>query len=416
MRYLLTLLLVAYVLPASAQFVEVHPESVGMSSERLERLDAVIQREIDAERIAGVISLILRDGKAAHYKSYGMMNKEEGIPMPKDAILRIASMSKAVTSVAVMMLYEEGHFSLNDPVHKFIPEFKDAVVAVEDGDGFKTVPADRPISIRHLLTHTAGLTYGAGLANEDYEKASLTGWYFADKDETIGSAIKRLASLPLHAHPGDRWQYGYSTDVLGYFVEVVSGMPLDRFFEDRIFEPLGMQDSHFFLPPEKAERFAPVYGIGESGELELLESTEETDYIHGPRMCFSGGAGLLSTATDYGRFLQMLLNGGELDGIQLLSPKTIELMRADHIDDLEGWGENGFGLGFWVVEDLGIHGELSSEGAYGWGSAYYPIYWIDPAERMIGMIMTQLRPAGGLDLNQRYQRMAYQAIVKSFSE
>ena len=206
--------------------------------------------------------------------------------------------------------------------------------------------------------------------------------------------------------------YGFSTDVLGYFVEVVSGRPLDRFFEERIFKPLKMHDTAFFLPPDKADRLVPVYGVNAAGALELREPTTTTDYLHGPRQCFSGGAGLLSTITDYGRFLQMLLQDGELDGTRLLSPKTVELMRVNHTAAMYPWDPTGFGLGFWVIDDLGRYGELGSEGAYGWGSAYYPIYWIDPAERLVGIFMTQLLPAGSHNLRKLFYTMTYQAMVE----
>jgi CubicO group peptidase (beta-lactamase class C family) len=344
-----------------------------------------------------------------------MMDVEAGIPMREDAILRIASMSKAITSVAVMMLYEEGRFRLNDPVSKYMPAFSRQIVAVAPpagsppGTPYGTEPAKRPITIRHLLTHTAGLTYGDGPAAAEYKAAGLSGWYFADKDETIAEAIDRLATLPLHGHPGESWQYGYATDVLGRFVEVVSGMPLDRFLEERIYRPLGMVDTCFFLPPEKAERLAPVYGY-DGGKLVKNETSATTDYIHGPRKCFSGGAGILSTAHDYGRFLQMLLNRGELDGVRILSPKTVDLMHANHTGDKYRRDTDAFGLGFWVIDDLGFYGELGSEGAYGWGSAYYPQYLIDPEERMVAMLLTQLRPSGGLDLNQRFKVLLYQAL------
>lgn len=397
---------------ATAQVAQADPEALGLSAQRLSRLDAAVQSYIEQEQIAGAVTLIRRRGQTAQLKSYGMMDIEAGKPMPTDAIFRIASMSKAVTTTAVMILYEEGKLLLSDPVHKYIPEFKDPVVAVENtgGDGYSLIPATQQITIHHLLTHTSGLGYGYGIARDRYEEAGLTGWYFADKKEPIGQVIKRLAGLPLDFNPGERWGYGYSTDVLGYLVEVVSGMPLDEFFRTRIFEPLNMADTHFFLPPEKAGRLAPVYGL-EEGKLKLMEPTNTTDYIHGPQTCFSGGAGLLSTIEDYGRFLQMLLNGGELEGVRLLSPKTVELMRADHLGDTYGGPGVGFGLGFWVVNDLGLYGKLGSTGSYGWGSAYYPEYWIDPGEEMIGIMMTQLRPAGGIDLREKFRSTVYQAVI-----
>ncbi len=392
--------------------------ALGFDESRLHRLDAVIDESIAQKRLAGGVIYIARDGQIAQLKAYGMQDIEKGKPMPVDAIFRIASMSKAVTSVAAMILYEEGKFMLHDPISRFIPGFKNSVVAVpapEDGSSrgrkFVTVPAKRGIQIRDLLTHTAGLTYGTGLAADLYKEAGLSGWYFANKNETIGEAVDRLAKLPLHGQPGESWQYGYSSDVLGRLVEVASGMPLDRFVKERITDPLRMADTCFFLPVEKADRLAPVYGI-KDGVLTLQETSETSDYIHGPRKCFSGGAGLLSTISDYGRFLQMLLNGGELDGARILGPKTVELMHANHTGKKYERDTSAFGLGFWVNDDLGYYGELGTEGSYGWGSAYFPQYLIDPKERMVAIFMTQLMPAGGLDLNQKFKVLTYQALIR----
>jgi len=337
------------------------------------------------------------------------------VPMRTDSIFRIASMSKAVTTIAALMLYEEGRFMLNDPVSKFIPEFARSQVAVPPPAGtpgdvkYVTVPAKRAISIRDLMTHTAGLTYGDFLAIEDYKKAKLHGWYLMDHDETIGDAMKRLATLPLSAHPGEAHNYGYGTDVLGYLVEVVSGMPLDKFFEERILKPLKMPDTGFYLPKEKAARLAVVYGV-ENGKLVRREDSDHTDFIDGPRKLFSGGAGLYSTASDYGRLLQMLLNGGELDGVRLLSPRTVELMHRNHTGELFTRDAGAFGLGFWVNDDPGRYGELVGEGAYGWGSAYFPQYFVDPKEKLIGILMCQLTPTGGSNLNQRFKVTIYQAL------
>ncbi len=395
---------------------EADPAALGFDAARLARLDAVIQAQVDQKKIAGVVLHVSRDGKPVRHRAYGALDVEAGKPMPADAIFRIASMSKAVTSLAVMMLYEEGKFLLKDPVAKYIPEFARSVIAVTPtaenpalpGKKYATVPAKRPIQIRDLLTHTAGLTYGDGLAVDDYKAANTYMWYFANRDEPIGDAIKRLAKLPLHGQPGEVYQYGFSTDVLGYLVEVASGMPLDRFFEERIFRPLKMRDSSFFLPPEKAARLAPVYGI-EGGRL---VKTDQGDYVTGPRKCFSGGAGLLSTAGDYARLLQMLLNGGELDGVRLLSPKSVELMRANHTGAKYTGDTGAFGLGFWVMQDVGFYGELGTPGAYGWGSAYFPQYLVDPKERIVALLMTQLRPTGGNTLNQQFKVLMYQALVK----
>lgn len=388
--------------------------ALGFDAARLKRLENVIQDHVDRKQLAGGVMYVARDGKLAHFRAYGQQDIETGRAMAPDAIFRIASMSKAVTSIAVMMLYEEGKFLLHDPIEKFIPAFRNPVVAVAPPAGsapgvkFVTEKARRSIQIRDLLTHTAGLTYGSGLAAELYKEAKLTHWYFAGKDETLETAIDRLAKLPLHAHPGEVYQYGYSTDVLGRLVEVVAGMPLDRFFAERIFGPLRMVDTCFFLPPEKESRLAKVYGLT-AGKL---APGDQGDYVRGPRKCFSGGAGLLSTAADYGRLLQMLLNNGELDGVRILSRKAVELMHANHTGDKYRRDTTAFGLGFWVNQDLGYFGELGTEGAYGWGSAYYPQYLVDPRERMVALFMTQLMPSGGLDLMAKIKVLTYQSLVK----
>ena len=391
-----------------------NPAAAGFDPARLARLDAVIQEQIDQKKIAGVVLYVARDGQEVRHRAYGPADIAAGRPMGTDAIFRIASMSKAVTTTAIMLLYEEGKLMLHDPVSKYIPEFKNSVVAVPLIEGsppgvkYLTVKAKRPIQIRDLLTHCAGLTYGDGLAVDAYKQANLYGWYFANHDEPIGDAIKRLAALPLHGQPGEVYQYGFSSDVLGYLVEVISGMPLDRFFAERIFRPLKMTDSGFFLAAEKASRLAPVYGV-EKGVLGL---GDQGDYVTGPRKCFSGGAGLLSTAADYGRLLQMFLNGGELDGVRLLSPKTVELMHQNHTGTRYTQDTTAFGLGFWVITDLGYFGELGSVGSYGWGSAYFPQYLVDPKEKIVALMMTQLRPTGGNDLNQKFKVMMYQALAK----
>ncbi len=396
--------------PASAA----NAAALGFDPVRLQRLDAVIQDNVDRKQIAGGVMFIARDGKTAHLRAYGLQDIEAATPMKTDAIFRIASMSKAVTSVAVMMLYEEGKFMLHDPIEKYIPAFKGSVVALPapkdaaPGTKFVTEKAKRPIQIRDLLTHTAGLTYGTGPAAELYKEAKLSDWYFADKDETLATVIDRLAKLPLHGQPGEVYQYGYSTDVLGRLVEVASGLPLDRFFAERIFGPLKMVDSCFFLPPEKEGRLAKVYGMDKG----KLGPGDQGHYVRGPRKCFSGGAGVLSTAGDYARLLQMLLNNGELDGVRLLGRKSVELMHANHTGDKYRRDTNAFGLGFWVNQDLGYFGELGSEGAYGWGSAYFPQYLVDPKERIVALFMTQHRPSGGNDLNQKFKVLMYQALVK----
>lgn len=407
--------LLAFLISLVTVVVAAGPAKHGFDPERLKRLDNVIETEIQAGRLAGAVMLVKRDGQDAVFKAYGVHDRENAVPMRTDSIFRIASMSKAVTTVAALMLYEEGKFMLNDPVGKYIPEFNRSVVAVPPPPGspaevkYVTVPAKHPITIRELMTHTAGLTYGDFAALDDYKRAKLHGWYLADHDETIGEAMKRLATLPLASQPGEAFDYGYGTDLLGYLVEVVSGMPLDKFVEERICRPLKMTDTAFYLPPEKAARLAVVYGF-EDGKLVRKEDSTRTDYLNGPRKLFSGGAGLCSTASDYGRFLQMLLNGGELDGVRLLNRRTVDLMHVNHTRDLFKWDTKSFGLGFWVNVDPGLGGELVSEGAYGWGSAYYPQYFVDPKEKMIAVFMTQLMPSGGNTLNKRYQTTIYQAL------
>ncbi len=389
------------------------PTALGFDLGRLQRLDATIQDNIDRGQIAGAVMYVARNDRVIELHALGKQDIEAGKPMAPDTIFRIASMSKAVTAVAVMMLYEQGKFMLHDPVGKFIPGFTHSVVAEPPPPGspagmkFVTVPAKRPIQIRDLLTHTAGLTYGDGPAVDLYDKALLHGWYFANHDETIGEAIDRLATLPLQGQPGKEWQYGFSYDVLGRLVEVVSGEPLDRYFAEHIFGPLKMVDTCFYLPPEKESRLAKVYGL-QDGKLIV---GEQGDYVRGPRKCFSGGAGLLSTASDYGRLLRMLLNDGELDGVRLLSRKSVELMHANHTGDKFSSGTGAFGLGFWVMPDIGRYGELGSVGSYGWGSAYYPQYLVDPKEHLVAFMMAQLIPSGGLPLNEQVKVLTYQALV-----
>lgn len=392
------------------------PAAAGFDPVRLGRLDRAIEDEIAGKRLAGGVMFIARDGGIVQLKAYGRQDIAADRPMAPDTIFRIASMSKALTTVAALMLYEEGRFMLNDPVGKYIPAFARSEVAVPpppgapEGTKYVKVPAKSPITIRQLMTHTAGLSYGDGAnpAAEEFRAANVQGWYFANHDEPIGDAMLRLARLPLAHHPGEAYDYGFGSDLLGHLVEVVSGMPLDRFIAERITGPLRMPDTSFFLPPEKAGRLATVYGLTGG----VLAPGDQGDYVTGPRRCFSGGAGLLSTAADYGRFLQMLLNGGELDGVRLLGPRTVELMHASHVGDLHAGGRQSFGLGFWVNDRPGRHGELLGEGSYGWGSAYFPQYVVDPKERLVFLFMTQLRPAGGSDLNQRIKVLTYQALVK----
>jgi CubicO group peptidase (beta-lactamase class C family) len=396
------------------------PESVGMSGPRLDRLKAVMQDYVDKGRIAGIVSIVSRGGKIAQFESFGQMDAEKNLPMRKDVILRMASMSKAVTTVAVAILLEEGRILLTDPLSKYLPAFRQTTVAVPPPPGtpgtgrYGVVPARRAITIRDLLTHTAGISYGQGsLAEAEYKAAGIIGWYLADKKEPIVPLMERLAALPFDAQPGERFVYGYNTDILGAVVEKVSGMPLDQFFRTRIFEPLKMVDSSFYLPPEKRDRLATVYSATPAGGITRAPEggIGQGDYVEGPRTCFGGGAGLLSTPMDYARFLQMLVNGGDLDGVRLLSPKTVELMTANHVGTLYNDGTMGFGLGFEVIEHLGRTGRYGSVGAYGWGSAYFQRFIVDPQEKLVAVFYSQLIPSGGLDIQEKWRDLVYQAII-----
>ena len=396
------------------------PESVGLSSERLARIRSVVQQYVDQGRVAGATTLVMRNGKVAHLEAVGQM--DEGKPMREDAIFRVASMTKAVTSVAVMTLYEEGKLLLDDPVSKYIPEFKGAQVAIpsEDKKSYTLVAAKSEITIRHLLTHTSGITYGfIGIEPwaKLYKDAGISDG-LVQTEGTIADNVKKLARLPLMHQPGEKFSYSLSTDTLGYLVEVVSGMTLDEYFRKRIFEPLGMTDTHFFLPEEKVARLAAVYNQLPDGRIKRMgDETDERGYLRysasfqrkGPRTYYSGGAGLVSTISDYARFLQMLLNGGELNGARVLSRKTVELMTVNHVGDM--FGAQGFGLGFSVLRDLGKSNELGSVGAYGWGGFFYTNFFVDPKEKMIGIFMSQLYPYNDVRLHERFRSLAYQAIA-----
>ena len=394
----------------------VRPESVGLSSERLNRLSEALDGYVKDGRLSGGVALVARRGKVAYVEAFGQRDIEAKAPMREDSVFRIASQTKALVSVGVMMLQEEGRLLINDPVGKYLPEFRETTVAVpKQGGGYDVVKAKRQITIRDLLTHTAGVGYGGGVARDRWEAAKITGWYFADREEPVGATVARMAALPFDAHPGERWVYGYSTDILGALVERVSGRTLEEFLRARIFEPLGMKDTHFYLPESKADRFAVVYSAKESGGLERAPEpggmVGQGAYLKGPRKSFSGGAGLLSTAQDYARFLSMLLNGGELDGKRLLSRKSVELMTVDHIEGKPFRDGQGFGLGFVVVKDLGARGWPGSVGEYGWGGAYHSTYWVDPKEQLVVVYFTQLIPARGLDDHDKLRALVYQAIV-----
>ena len=394
------------------------PEEVGLSSTRLERLDQAMQAYVDRGDVAGVVSLVARRGKVVHFSAFGDREVDARAPMTHDAIFRIASMTKPIASVALMMLYEEGHFQLRDPIAKWLPEFAEMAVASpvtyqELGRGrYKTVAASGPITVQHLLTHTAGLpnTY-RGITKPDFDEIASQ----REPGDTIGAFATRLATLPLNFHPGDAWEYGRATDLVGRLVEVMSGRPFDRFLEERVFEPLGMTDTHFYLPETKLNRFAGLYRPDGARGLVLTEGpTRESRFVRAPHSYFSGAGGLVSTARDYFRFHQMMLNGGELDGARILGRKTVELMTMNHIGDKEVWliGPGyGFGLGYAVVDDPGAAAMPYSVGSYFWWGAFNTTFWVDPEEELIGILMTQLRPYTHLNIRQDLATLAYQAIV-----
>ena len=400
----------------AAELPRARPEMVGMSTARLARLSELMQRYVDEGRLGGAVTLVARNGKVAYHQAFGALDPRTGAAMTTDALFRIASQTKAVTSVAVMILFEEGKLLLDDPVSKYIPEFRDTTVAVPDpakkAPGYTIVPASRQITVRDLLTHTAGISYGYGPAQDLYKSAGLQGWFLADRDVPVGDLMRKLAKLPFDAQPGEKFIYGYNTDILGHLVEVVSGMSLADFVQKRIAGPLDMKDTHFFPSEDKAGRLAAVYGLGKGGKAAPVDDPREQAYVKGPCKCYAGGAGLVSTAEDYARFLLMLQSGGEWGGVHILSPKSVELMTADHVGHL--YGGQGFGLGFWVTKALGRNGEPGSAGAFGWGGAYHTTYWVDPVEKLVAVFMTQLMPAAGSDAQGKFKALVYQSIIDSY--
>ena len=410
------------------------PEEVGVSAERLERIRPVMQGYVDDGRIAGFLTVVARRGKIVHFETIGMGDIENNKPIEADTIFRIHSMSKPITSVAVMMLYEEGHFQLNTPVSKFIPEFKD--MKVYNDDQSEISDAKREITIKHLLMHTAGIIYGWGgePADKRFQEADI----FAP-GTTLAGMAQKLSTVPLVHEPGEAWTYGVSTDLLGYLVEVVSGMPFEEFLQTRLFGPLGMVDTAFSVPVEKLDRFAALYELNKEGWLKANKDKEtkkdgaiekkemkgdkaqkmrlervdkDPQLASGEIRFFPGGGGaLVSTAADYMRFCQMLLNGGELDGVRILGKKTVELMRYPHHD---GW----FGLGFSIVNDKESGDTDDKEpkdtpesiGSYSWGGAAGTIFWIDPEKELIGLLMTQISDVSSS--HDQFKVLTYQALTE----
>ncbi len=381
----------------SAPLSYANPESVGISAERLQRFDAMCREHVSRGDLPGIVALVARNGKIVFHEAYGKADAESGRSMKKDDIFRIASQSKAITSTAILMLWEEGKFRLDDPVSKYIPEFKDPGVLKDftfSDTSYTTVPADKEITIRHLLTHTSGIGYGMIDGDERfkmiYQKAGVTDLYTTE-EITIGESVKKLARLPLHNNPGEKFTYSEGLDVLGYLVEVVSGMPFDQFLRERLFDPLGMDDTWFYLPDSKADRLVPVQHKVDGKWVHYPVTFYDPEYpVKGARSFFSGGAGLCSTAKDYATFLQMYLNGGELNGIRILSRTTIRAIMADQTGAALDAETNYYGLAFGVINDRGeAAGGLGSEGTFFWGGYFNTGYFADPKEQLIGIIMKQ---------------------------
>lgn len=373
------------------------PESTGISSDRLARIDNMFEESVSRGDIPGAVALIARNGKIVYHKAFGMADNENRREMDKNDIFRIASQSKAITATAVMILWEEGHFQLDEPISNYIPEFENPEIlqSFNSADtSYTTIPANEEITIRHLLTHTSGIGYGMIDADERmrmiYQKAGITD-LFTTRPVTIEENIKKLAQLPLHHHPGEAFTYSEGLDVLGYFIEIISGMPFDEFLKQRIFDPLGMDDTRFYLPAEKADRLVPVQHREDGSWTRYPVTFYDPDYpIKGSKTFFSGGAGLSSTARDYAAFLQMYLNEGELNGTRILSRATIKTIMGNQSDDLFGGPDKYYGLAFGVVTPEGQNrGGIGSPGTFDWGGYFNTQYFADPKENLIGVLLKQ---------------------------
>ncbi|MBB1285519.1 beta-lactamase family protein [Flavisolibacter sp. BT320] len=427
MRKLSTLLFFfCLVLLASAQtktaaLQPAPPETAGMSAERLKRIDTMLTGWVERGRTNGVVALIARKGKIVYHKAFGFDDLEKKDPVRIDDIYRIASQTKAITSVAAMILYEEGKFLLDDPVSRYIPEFAKPVVLDKFNAAdstYTTVPAKSEVTIRQLLTHTSGIGYaqiGSKEANAIYAKAGITAGIGNEKSHQLAADMRKLGKLPLLHHPGERWTYGLNTDLLGYFVEVVSGMALDEFFRKRIFEPLGMKDTYFNVPAAKQPRVVNLF-MEENGKLQKAPASAnwngvfQTDYPKTGTTYFSGGAGLSSTALDYAIFLQMMLNGGTYNGKQILSRNTVRMMTMNQIGDVD-FGANKMGLGFGITTEKGSARIPTPPGVFDWGGAFATTYWADPKEGLVGILYRQLWGTSHWDAPDKFKVMVYSAIA-----
>ena len=419
---LLTFLVFSTIALQAQELSRTRPDRLGFDRDRLEQLDSTLQSYIDNEQIAGSVTLVLRNGRIAYSSAKGMQDREAAIPMQENSLFRIASQTKAIVSTGIMILHERGVLNIADPLSKYFPEWANTRVGVaNDNGGIDLVPLVRPINLRDLLTHTSGIGYGgfggSSPVTPAWDQAGIAGWYLASHPEGIQAIVRKMASLPQRAQPGQEWIYGYNIDILGAVIEVASGKALDIFLDEEIFTPLGMNDTNFFPPQELAGRLSKVYRGKAGGGIEpapaVASMQGQGEYLSGPKATFSGGAGLTSTANDYARFLQMTLNGGELNGVRILGRKTIELMTTDHLRQIPFNSGTGFGLGFSVLKDVGARGTMGSVGEYGWGGAYHSTYWVDPVENLVVVYLSQiLSPNPGLDDFQKLRAGLYSAITE----
>jgi CubicO group peptidase (beta-lactamase class C family) len=418
MKYFASILLLFYSLTTYSQNLTIapKPEEVGMSSARLKLLDNLLQDYVSTQKVPNAVAFIARKGKIVYYKAFGQSNTETKTPVKRDDIFRNASQSKAIASTAVMMLWEEGKFSLDEPISRYIPEFKNPKVLIRlnlSDTTYTTEPAKSEITIRQLLTHTSGLDY-ANIGSPDfkaiYAKAGVPSG-IGNHQSTIGEKMKILGGLPLKHHPGAAYTYGLNCDVLGYLVEVLSGMSFDQFLQTRIFKPLGMNDTYFYLPSDKHKRLVAVHR-SVNGKYEVIKDKifdgVNPEYPTLKGTYFSGGAGLSGTIEDYAKFLQMFLNKGEYNGTRLLSRKTVELMLTQQIQSPL---TNQFGLGFGLETDVNDHLNPDSKGSFSWGGAFSTTYWADPKESIVALVYTNIYGSSSHDLRNRFKALVYQAII-----
>ena len=402
--------------------MDIQPEAAGFDTDRLARITDHLDRNyIAAGKLVGCQTLVARHGHLAYFQSLGEADRERHLPIADDTIFRIYSMSKPITSVALMQLYEKGYFQLNDPVHRVIPEWKDLPVWVSGDEApFNTRAANRPMTFRDLLSHSGGLTYGGG--QHPVEKAYAAVGMRSEEGETLESFVHKLGQVPLRYSPGEAWLYSYSTDVCGYLVQAISGTSFDEYLQTEIFGPLGMTDTGFTVPTKDANRFAANYARRQDKSLAVIDDPASSTYLQ-PKTFFSGGGGLVGTSHDYWRFCEMLRRGGELDGARILGPRTIELMRTNHLPNggdlsslaLGAFSETaydgiGFGLGFATTLGTVDAGQFGA-GDYFWGGAASTIFWVDPHEDLVVIFMTQLMPSNTFNFRGQLKNLVYSAIV-----